>query len=267
MINTIYYGASGRIGGLLEENQIKGRVFFAKRGGWFQENGLLIQQEQLLRDIYGHGVRLIDFSIDYSNSSNMLLHEQQKKDFFEILLEVTKVQCFVGISSGAAQFPLHIIKNEFYKKYSQFKSEHSKFLDSLNIPVFYPQLFTLIGKRSFSYKTTGWVNVIEQAKNGGIVEISDPYELRSWVSEVTLQRYILNFLNNPSGKFFSAIVDGNFCLYELVEIINRLSGNQSQIRINKKSKWLPIAYINQLAPVLSGNLAFEKVISDILKSN
>lgn len=264
MINTIYYGASGRIGGLLEESQIKGRIFFAKRGGWFQENGLLIEQEQLLRDIYGHAVRLLDFSIDYSSSSNMLLHEQQKKDFFEKLLEVAQVQCFVGMSSGAAQFPLHIIENEFYKKYSQFKSEHSKFLDSLNIPVFYPQIFTLIGKRSFSYKTTGWVNVIEQAKNGGIVEISDPYELRSWVSEATLQRYILNFLNNPSENFFSAIVDGNFCLYELVAIVNRLTGNQSEIRINKKNKWLPVAYINQCSSILSGDLVLENVISEVL---
>jgi hypothetical protein len=264
-MNTIFYGSSGRVGGLINLSNLDGKIFYAKRDGQFQINNLFIDKDSLIRELTGQRIKFIDLSIDYSGLENMVEHENQKKILFEELLNVSLFDSYIGMSSGAAQFLPSIIEGEFFKKYSILKKSQECFLNSLDIPVFFPQLFTLIGKRSFEFKTTGWVNIVEQAKVSRTIEISDPYELRSWVSEATLTGYLDKFLKSPGGKLMGAVVDGNFCLAQLVDIVDSFYFHQSKIVIKKGlKKWLPVAYINQFSGAHYGSNSLENVLSEIL---
>jgi hypothetical protein len=268
MINTIFFGQSGRIGKLIiNSNLLNGNLFFAKRDGQFISENRLIDQNELIKISENNQVQFVDLSIDYSSSENMIAHENLKNLFFKKLIDKSPLISYIGISSGAAQFPLYEIQDSFYREYARFKNENLVYLESLNIPIFYPQIFTLIGQCSFGKKDIGWVNVIEQARRNFVVNISDPLELRTWVSEKTLIKYLANFFIHPDKKIVSTIKDGEFCLADLVNIVENFYKIKCQIKIDKKEKWLPYAYVDQCKTSLLGNEKLEEVIKEILYLN
>jgi hypothetical protein len=265
MKNIIFFGASGRIGSLLMgSDELSGLIYYAKRENKFQIGSDVIDEDDLLARVHNQPVQFIDFSVDYKSADCFKSHEAFKKKLLIKLLRGSSLEFYMGMSSGAAQFPIDIIEDDFYKLYATSKTEHKKFLSEIERPIFFPQLFTLIGKESFRFKTTGWVDVVEKIVSKSDLVISDPYELRSWVSERTLQESMVEFLRNPKSNFFGSILDGNFSLSELVDIVSHLYGFKTQYRISKRAKWLPIAYVNQYRTEHNGSRLLDQVIADLL---
>ena len=265
MIN-IFFGSSGRLGSLLlDSNLINGSLYLYKKTEWSINHTTKINEKELFEVARGREFRFIDLSIDYSSIENLLKHEMQKRELLMSLSESAILQSYIGISSGAAQFPLHIIKNEYYRKYAENKKSNVDFLKLLKIPVFYPQLFTLIGLKTFSIKSLGWVSVSEQARKGGTLIISDPYENRTWASESTVLFYMSEFLRLKTKSYYSGILDNEFCLKDIVDITCRYHDVKCEIRQEKKEKWLPVAYTNQFSTDIKGNEKLEDLLIKIFK--
>lgn len=267
-MNNIIFGSTGRIGSLILSNQLlKGRCYISLRDNFFFESGRTLSLDNLINEIKNEEIRFIDMSVDYTDVDLMKKHELEKRTFFEALLEKCNINCYVGMSSGAAQFSTDLISNDFYLEYSKLKCEQAAYLSKFDFPFFFPQLFTLIGKHSYSCKTLGWVSILEKLINNKEIELFDPHEMRTWVSEFTLVSFMRDFINAPKGRHTSAIMDGNFSLYSLVNCASQILNKNVAVKITseKSKKWLKVPYVNQIETDMRGCLSLENVIAPILE--
>jgi hypothetical protein len=246
-MNFLFFGSTGRIGKLVLEVLRDGNneVFFASRHGISAPNGDFRKYADWRPSHVDHPMIVVDASVDLSSEGALRLHEQIKASVIEALLSQDAVTSYIGFSSGAAQFSEKLIQDSKYREYARLKRKMEDFLKGLEIPVFYPELFTLIGPISYQTKSTGWVNVLDKCLNDLKVTIAEPFELRSWVAEDTLFQYLRAFISAPDGQHFGALIDGCFCLQDIVDLVSSAKNKQIVVEGKESEKWLATAYINQ----------------------
>ena len=269
----LIFGASGRVGRVvlsgMNEEDVLLRV---KRNLCFSASAFKgeMNLDSIFEEYPNSMISVLDFSVDYTGIDEMKAHELSKREIITRLKRAEKLSSYVGISSGAVQFNDDLIQDLFYKEYAVSKKQQLLFLQSLNVPFFFPQVFTLIGPISFMNKKIGWVDVLESALVSEVVEIGDPFEKRSWVSESALKEAIFNFLKSPNGGTALPIVEGDFCLYDIAQYAKERI-NSLNFKIVKKPtrKWLNVPYVNGeqhiYAPIIKRDL--ESVLSECIDSH
>jgi hypothetical protein len=192
----------------------------------------------------------------------MQKHEQDKTNMLKLLKKSGQLQAYIGASSGAAQFSDEFILDPFKLKYAQLKRERKEFIRLLEVPYFFPDIFTLIGKKSYQYKNIGWVDVMDSCLNSNEVYIGNPNEPRSWVSEDNLIEAIRIFIDRPETSVEGGIVDGVFCLRNIVDIFEGAFNKKIVIRSKAVARWLSTSYLDQSGtqPPLNHELNFKDII-------
>lgn len=184
---------------------------------------------------------LVDASIDYSD---MVRHESAKQALVTDLARHHELQLVASFSSGAVDFDDALIANPFYRDYKQAKLDNLAFYRALCTRLFYPKIYTLVGPNSFAVKTTGWVQVFEQASHADDVAIAHPLEPRSWVSESCVRRVFTSFVAGTDHDLLGAPVCGTFRLQDIVAFCEARRGRKVAVRQGQATPWLSVPYVS-----------------------
>lgn len=266
MNKYIFYGSTGKIGNLLAsvlpvENEC---IYVGRNEVLFNSK---LSHEVSIKSILdeGHNIFFIDLSIDYQSIEAMEKHEQIKTNMLDKLKKTSQLKAYVGISSGAAQFRDELILDPFKLKYAQLKRKRKNHIEGLGVPYFFPEIFTLIGKKSYQYKKIGWVKIMDECLTSNEVCIGDPNEPRSWVSEDRLILAMKNFINKPESSVEGGLVDGVFCLQNIVDILRDELNKKIHVKPKVVAKWLTTTYLNQSGEQSTSEpeLSFKDIITSI----
>jgi len=248
----LFYGATGRMGSLLHHWLPRdSKIIYGDRIGIYLDPAKKDYQgfEKILKT--KSPIIFVDLSLDYSSVDAMINHELIKTMNIGALKKSGQLFAYVGASSGASQFPDSAILSQFYMHYANLKRQRKLFLKSLEIPFFYPDIFTLIGQSSYGQKTVGWVDVMDTCISSDEVCIGYPLELRSWVSESKLLHEMTQFISHPIHQIEGGITEGVFCLQDIVEIVQQCLNKKVSVKSKSCSRWLSVAYLNQSREVVS----------------
>lgn len=182
---------------------------------------------------------LVDASIDYSD---MRRHEADKHALIAKLAGSHDFRLIASFSSGAVDFDDALIANPFYREYKRVKLDNLAFFRSLGTRLFYPKIYTLVGPSSFMAKSTGWVQVLEQAMHGS-VSIAHPLEPRSWVSEACVRRLFAGFAAGGCPEYLDAPVCGTFRLADIVAFCEERRGRPVLVGQGQAIPWLRVPYV------------------------
>ena len=245
MIVYILLGASGRLGGVCRQVLQSSELDIAT----VDRSGDVCLNSEIIGNIYrqeldsSYKYFIFDAAIDYSSIKKLNEYEEVKRAYIETLSSKNLLLGIIAFSSGAVDFSDELIANVFYKNYKNQKIKLENFLLGLPTPSLCLRIYTLIGPESFKRKSTGWVSVFEQALESSAVEISDPSELRSWVSEDIVRKYISQFIGRPSGCNIITPISGVFNLTRVVEIASNIKNADILIRKTVSQKWLNVPYV------------------------
>jgi nucleoside-diphosphate-sugar epimerase len=246
MTTYLLMGASGRLGRICRNIFLDSGQLFStvNRDGDIEYEGKLVGNLFQLEFNIPGAVFIIDASIDYSSVDNLNAYEEVKRAFIFKIKEEARLEAVVAFSSGAIEFSDEFITDVFYQNYKNQKIKLEHFLNELERPFLCLRIYTLIGPESYKNKTTGWVSVLDKALKSDRVEISDPAELRSWVSEETVAKHICKFISMPIGKNILTPISGAFTLSEVVAVAATIKKENIKIFENKKNKWLSVPYVS-----------------------
>ena len=266
MNKYIFYGFTGKIGTLLASVlPVENECIYVGRNEVLLNPKL--SHEVSIKSILDeeNNIFFIDLSIDYQAIEAMEKHEQDKTNMLDKLKKSGQLKAYVGISSGAAQFSDELILDPFKLKYAQLKRKRKNHIQGLGVPYFFPEIFTLIGKKSYQYKKIGWVQVMDECLTLNEVCISDPNEPRSWVSEDRLIVTMKNFINKPESYVEGGLVDGVFCLQNIVDILQDVLNKKIHVKPKAVSKWLTTSYLDQSGGKSTSEpeLSFKDIITSI----
>lgn len=235
-VAALVFGASGRLGrvmlqGLAEagiEPVLATRAMLAN----FTKAGEL--------PAFPQRIVVVDASIDYSN---MHKHEAEKHAFINRLAQSSRIGLIASFSSGAVDFEDALIANPAYLEYKRVKQHNLAFFRSLGARLFYPKIYTLVGPSSFAVKSTGWVQVLEQAATMDQVVIAHPGEPRSWVAEHCVRRLFATFIAGNQPEYLEAPVCGTFRLADIVSFCETRRGRHLAIQPGQANPWLTVSYV------------------------
>lgn len=235
-VTALVFGASGRLGkvmlqGLSEsgvETVLVTRTMLAN----FTTAGELPELPK--------SIVLVDASIDYSDMRN---HEAEKHAFIRHLTKRSSIELVASFSSGAVDFDDALIADPFYLEYKRVKQQNLAFFQSLDTRLFYPKIYALVGRNSFAVKTTGWVQVLEQASVAEEVRIAHPSEPRSWVAEDCLRQLFVSFVAGNQSEYLEAPVCGTFRLADIVSFCEARRERSLTIRPARAKPWLTAPYV------------------------
>lgn len=183
---------------------------------------------------------LVDASIDYANLRG---HEADKQAMIADIARRHEIELVASFSSGAVDFDDALITNPSYRDYKRVKQDNLAFFQSLGARLFYPKIYTLVGPSSYAVKTTGWVQVLDQATNEGAVSIAHPHEPRSWVSERGVERLFASFATGERPDYLGAPVSGTFRLADIVAFCDARHGRKVAIGPGQATPWLRVPYV------------------------
>jgi hypothetical protein len=241
----ILLGANGRLGRICRKLLINAGQSFAT----VDRTGNINYGSRIIGNIYrkefhaSYKYFVIDASIDYTSIEKLNEFEQIKKIFFSTLNVNNLLLGIVAFSSGVVDFADDLISDPFYQNYKNQKIKLEEFLSELASPFLCLRIYTLIGSESYKTKGTGWVSVLEAALEANQVEISDPLEPRSWVSEESVADHISKFISRPFGKIIMTPISGAFTLFEVVNIASGIKNQSVAITKGGKGKWLTVPYV------------------------
>jgi hypothetical protein len=239
-ISAIIFGATGRLGKLMCQSLDELHIPTLRITRAILSNYL---ETRALPALKTHRILLIDASIDYTSIIHLRRHEAEKHDLMSTIARHHEIELIASFSSGATDFDDGLINNMFYKEYKQIKQENLVFFQSLNTRVFYPKIYTLIGRFSHAIKSTGWVDVFEQARTMNEVSIAHPYEPRSWIAENTVQRLFINFVTGTQTEYLTAPVCGTFQLADIVSFFEQHRDCSLEIKKHQTTPWLKVPYV------------------------
>jgi hypothetical protein len=246
MTTFFLMGASGRLGRICRNILLSSGQSFStiNRDGDIEYGGKLVGNIFQLEFNIPGTIFIIDASIDYSSADNLNAYEDVKREFIFKIKQEERLEAVVAFSSGAIEFSDVLITDAFYQNYKNQKIRLEYFLNELERPFLCLRIYTLIGPESYKNKTTGWVSVLDKALKSNLVEISDPEEPRSWVSEETVAKHICKFISMPIGKNILTPISGAFTLSEVVAVAANIKKENIKIFENKKNKWLSVPYVS-----------------------
>lgn len=261
----ILLGSTGRIGRLvaslckMQQHQL---AVADRRGDVFLDGRLIGNLWTGLSEL-GDSISIADCSIDYSSIPNMQEFEAKKRGLVNGLACEQRLVSYLTISSGAVDFDDALIKSEFYLAYKYEKLRNDDLAAAVGCNSYSPRVYTLIGKESFHRKGTGWVNVIEQCLQKKAVIIDERNELRSWVSEQTLQLEIAKWLRGEGASASLRPISGHFSMGQIVHLMENHLQEAISIGYMKMDGWLSVPYLAREI-TRAENLA--EVISSCLQS-
>jgi|GEM_PF-2456146 len=238
---AILFGSTGRLGRILAQTlfelEIESRVITRQVLKTFIHSGHF--------DNIPLSTRLLiaDASVDYASIESLRQHEQDKQRLIRYLAINYPLMGVASFSSGVMDFDNSLITNPFYIAYKETKLANLAFFKSLDIPLFYPKIYTLIGPESYRVKSTGWVDVFEQASRLYHIEIGTPEDPRSWVSEETIRVIFERFLRGVISSYIDAPVNGVFRLSDIVEFFSQFRRLTLEIVPKVIRPWLLTHYI------------------------
>jgi len=183
---------------------------------------------------------LVDASIDYTDVRR---HEVEKHALIAEVSKRCRIDLIASFSSGATDFDDALIDNPSYLEYKRVKLENLAFFRSFGARLFYPKIYTLIGPNSYSIKTTGWVNVLEQASSQDAVTIAHPREPRSWITEERIGELFRAFVSGSQREYLDAPTCGTFCLADIVAFCEARRGRTLSIVPGQATPWLAVPYV------------------------
>lgn len=257
----ILLGSTGRIGRLVASLcKMQQRQFAVadRRGDVFLDGRLISNLWTGLSEL-GDSISIADCSIDYSSIPNMQELEAKKRGLVNGLACEQRLVSYLTISSGAVDFDDALIKSEFYLAYKYEKLRNDDLAAAVGCNAYSPRVYTLIGKESFHRKGTGWVNVIEQCLQKKAVIIDERNELRSWVSEQTLQLEIAKWLRGQAASASLRPISGHFSMGQIVHIMENLLQEVISIEYMKMDGWLS-------APYLASEISRADSLGDVIGS-
>lgn len=182
---------------------------------------------------------VVDASIDYSE---MRKHEADKHALISRIAKRSRIELIASFSSGVVDFDSSLISNPFYHDYKRIKQDNLAFFRLFDVRLFYPKIYTLIGSNSYMVKTTGWVQVLDDALRGS-VSIAHPWEPRSWVSEDCVRRLFAEFVVGDRLDYLDAPVCGTFHLADIVAFAENRRQKQVAVRKGQATAWLNAPYV------------------------
>lgn len=187
---------------------------------------------------------VIDASVDYSSLEAFLSWESRKRKFVQQLYNDGKLEAYVAFSSGIVEFDPGFIDDEFKKEYRAAKVTLEKFATSLNVPIYCPRIFTLIGPETWAYGKIAWVQVAKQVIEQGFAMVAYPDEIKSWVAESTIEAQIRDFVSGKHTKKSEILtpLDGTFTLRDIVNIVSFQFGMSSRLELIVMKSWLDVDY-------------------------
>lgn len=237
---ALIFGATGRLGRMMLQSLEKLHI-----PSLTITRGILADYltTRVLPALPRRPILIIDASIDYTSIAHLRRHEAEKHDLMEAIAQQYEIKLIASFSSGATDFDDALINNIFYKEYKQVKQENLVFFQSLNVRVFYPKIYTLIGPFSLAIRSTGWVNVFEQARTLEEVIIAHPNEPRSWVAESVIQKLFFDFTTGHQTEYLAAAVCGTFQLADIVSFFEQCRGRSLKIKRGQATPWLKVPYV------------------------
>lgn len=268
----LLFGASGRLGLLVESRLIsRGYEVIKVQRGWSDHQILeALNKGDNFKDPKKK-IGFCDCSIDYTSTELFYEHERTKSKVMEHLHAAGMLGFYLGFSSGIVEFDDCLIFDAFKLAYKEQKLSRLTTLKNFGIPFFFPKIFTVIGPISYRAKSTAWVAILDKCIGGSVVDIADPLELRSWVSEEKILSSVDIFLENPNFMVEGALISGTFSLGEIVILCGNIFSKKISIRQASNKNWLGCAYINQfcdyeLVDVSFKDISLERLIKKIILS-
>ena len=233
---ALVFGASGRLGKVMLDGLRELCI------------APIIASRQMLADHLANGdlpalparVLLVDASIDHAD---MRGHEAAKQALVADIALRHEIALAASFSSGVVDFDDALITAPSYRAYKQVKLDNLAFYRSLGARLFHPKIYTLIGRHSFAVKTTGWVQVLEQASVTDGVAIAHPSEPRTWVAEHCVQQLFASFVRGAATECLYAPACGTFRLADIVAWCGQRRGHQVAVRAGQATPWLKVPYV------------------------
>ncbi len=232
---ALFFGLNGRLGVVCRSALLSAfpniTIVSFNRNNEFCVHNSTIKKftkiDQFMRICAEKECLIFDCSIDHSSTLAMYKHESIKRALIIDLVNKNVVKKYIGFSSGITFFSDDDIslKYQHMTHYREVKLSQEKFVISLNVPVFLPNIFTLIGKETFIRKASAWASIFMDRINGkSDCVINDPFQMRSWVSEDSVCKALVRFLSvESSPSVFGALTDGLFSLDKITSLpINNL---------------------------------------------
>lgn len=249
-VSALVFGATGRLGMTMSETLEKLHIPIVN-----------VSRASLADYLSGRAypvlptprIIVVDASVDYTSISHLRQHETDKWRLIRSLALQHEIGLIASFSSGVTDFEDRQITDLFYLAYKKTKQENLIFYRSLRTRIFFPKIYTLIGPRSYLVKSTGWVDIFEQARVFNEISVAHPYEPRSWTTECTIQDLFVDFFMGEQPEYLLAPVCGIFQLADIISFFEELRCCSLTIKKTKANSWLSVPYVapnpTQLFPV------------------
>jgi hypothetical protein len=220
------FGRNGRLAGICraaaELRHPSVLSFHLTRDGGFRQdsNGLHYSNiEMLARGYPGQSFLVMDASVDHSSQEAMVAHECLKRECISWLDSKELLSECVGFSSGITLIDPSQFQNAatHMLEYRRQKIAQEDLFLSLSCQVFLPQLFTVIGPRTYASQKAAWAQIFRaRLERATGTVLHHPHSRRAWASEFEVFRQLLGFLQEDlPGNITGPIVQGEFTLAEI----------------------------------------------------
>jgi len=237
-------------------------VFADRKGGFCLEDGFLEYDnlEAVLKAHPNEAFLVLDASVDHRSTGQLISHENFKRECISMLQKNGRLWRCVGFSSGIATIDAIRVRPSarHMLEYRRQKIFQEELFAELECPVFLPQLFTLVGPRTYTGRTSAWAQILSsrlaRAKD---VVLNEPQARKAWVSEFEVFRHLLRFLVSEQPiNVTGPLVQGNLTLHEIA------SGEQIPILAIKyttgtEEGWLDGDYVPNILPTPSQDVSNE----------
>jgi hypothetical protein len=223
---VLRFGTSGRLAGLCRAatqliHPDYPVVVFGRDVGFRTEGAEQVYDtlEGLIRAYPQEEFIVLDASVDHGSTESLVAHEGFKRGCLATLAERGLIRRCVGFSSGIALIDVAQVRAsaKHMVEYRRQKLLQESLFTALDCPVFLPQLFTLLGPRTYASQNAAWAQVLRARleRVGGVV-LHEPHARKAWVSEFEVFRRLLEFLAADCPEsVIGPLVQGDFTLHEI----------------------------------------------------
>lgn len=220
------FGKSGRLAGICETATRLTHPhcvrFSLARDGSFSRDGDGAEYESfqaILQAHSGEDFLVLDASVDHSSSAALASHELFKRDCVAALDRQGLLWRCIGFSSGITLIDADRVRHSaaHMLEYRRQKLAQQELFETLGCPVFLPQLFTLVGPRTYAAQSAAWAQIFRaRVERATDIVINEPHTRRAWASEYEVLRCLLGFLvHGQPTSVTSPFVQGEFTLDEI----------------------------------------------------
>ena len=220
------FGNSGRLAGVCETatrlTYPQCSRFSLTRGGNFRRDrdGLeYASLQSMVQANPGEKFLVLDASVDHSCTESLVSHESFKRDCIEALGRQGLLWRCVGFSSGITLIdPAQVRPTATHMlEYRRQKVAQEELFITLECPVFLPQVFTLIGPRTYAAQNAAWAQILRaRLERATGTVLNEPHSRRAWVSEFEVSRLLLTFLfAETPANLVTPLIQGEFTLHEI----------------------------------------------------